>query len=272
MWRIVFRFINFYFTADTRYTVHSPFVFDFVKNVLEDSRLFYAYHSIETHRKFLLKNHKKIEVTDLGAGSKYSKQKQRSIRQIAQSALSSPRFCRILFKLCHHYQAQRILEMGTSLGISAAYLHSADTRARLITMEGCPNIAEEAKKLFKTLKLKKIEIRVGDFEKSLEEALQSLGSADLIFFDGNHRKAPTLAYFEKAMKYAQESSIFIFDDIYWSEEMMETWEQLKQDQRVRLSIDLFDMGLLFFRSEFKEKQHFKLVPWWWKPWRMGFIS
>lgn len=272
MWRLVFRFIRFYFSADTRYTIHSPFVFRFVQNILEDRRLFYSFPTIETQRKQLLQNRTTIDVTDLGAGSKFSNKKQRSIRQIANSALSSPRFCKILFKICHYYQPKTILEMGTSLGISAAYLQSADTKARLVTLEGCPEIAKTAENVFKKLKLKNIEISVGDFKQTLPEALKSLQPLDLIFFDGNHQQAPTLEYFNKALEVAHHNSIFVFDDIYWSEEMEQTWEQLKQHPTVRLSIDLFDMGLLFFNKDIKEVQHFKLVPWWWKPWRMGFLS
>ena len=269
---MIWRFIKFYFSATTKYKVHSPFVFDFIKNVLEDHRLFYAYHEVETIRKLLFTKHQEIEVTDLGAGSKYTKSNKRSIQQIAKTALSSPSFCRLLFKTANHYKPGTILEMGTSLGISTAYLKMAALNAQLITLEGCPQISAEAQKVFKRLKLKNIESRIGDFKDTLPVALQSLGVVDLIFFDGNHQKAPTLQYFKEALKFADENSVFIFDDIYWSEEMMETWERLKADEQVTLSIDLFSMGILFFKKDFKEKQHYKLVKWWWKPWIVGFLG
>jgi hypothetical protein len=34
------------------------------------------------------------------------------------------------------------------------------------------------------------------------------------------------------------------------------WEKICKDDRVTLSIDLFFIGLVFFRKEFREKQHF----------------
>lgn len=271
MFRIIRRFMQFYWSATTKYHVHSPFVFDFIENVLEDPRLFYAFHEIETIRKFLLKDHQTIQVTDLGAGSKYTKSNQREVRQIAKSALSSPAFCRKLFRIVNHYKPKQILEMGTSLGISTAYLRKGALNAQLVTLEGCPEISARAQKVFKRLKLEGIKNINGDFQQTLPDALKRMGKVDLIFFDGNHRKEPTLAYFELAMQYASEDSIFIFDDIYWSEEMLDAWEVLKADQRVRLSIDLFSMGILFFKKEIKQKQHYRLIPWWWKPWKMGFL-
>jgi predicted O-methyltransferase YrrM len=269
---IIWQFIKFYFSAKTKYKVHSPFVFDFIKNVLEDNRLFYAYHEVETVRKFLLTNTTKIEVTDLGAGSKFAKNNQRSIQQIAKTALSSPSFCRLLFKLTNHYKPDTIIEMGTSLGISTAYLRMGALNAKLLTLEGCPEISAQAQQVFKRLNLKNIEAKIGNFKTTLPEALQTIGSVDLVFFDGNHRKAPTLQYFNEAFEFANDNSVFIFDDIYWSKEMNEAWEILKDDHRVTLSIDLFSMGILFFKKEFKVKQHYKLVKWWWKPWVMGFFS
>ncbi len=272
MLAIVWRFIKFYFSANTKYRIHSPFVFDFIKNVLEDNRLFYAFHDIETVRKQLLKDEKEITVTDLGAGSKFTKSPQRSIQQIAKTALSSPSFCRLLFKTAKHYKPNTMLEMGTSLGVSAAYLKSAARNTPFITLEGCPQIAAQAKQVFRKLKLDPIDSKIGDFKHTLPEALKELKSIDLIFFDGNHRKAPTLQYFEEALEFANENSVFIFDDIYWSTEMLEAWEILKENDQVSLSIDLFSMGLLFFTKDVKEKRHYKLVKWWWKPWYMGFLK
>jgi len=219
-----------------------------------------------------LTNRTEIEVTDLGAGSKYTKSNRREIRQIAKTALSSATFCRRLFRITNHYKPGHILEMGTSLGISAAYLKKGALNANFTTLEGCPQIAKQAQQVFKRLKLENINMNVGDFKTTLPKTLDEMKQLGLVFFDGNHRKAPTLEYFEMAMRYADENSIFIFDDIYWSEEMIEAWNILKKDNRVSLSIDLFSMGILFFKKDFKEKQHYKLVPWWWKPWRMGFLG
>jgi len=80
----------------------------------------------------------------------------------------------------------------------------------------------------------------------------------MAFIDGNHRKAPTLDYFNKIMHKTNEYSCIVFDDIHWSREMEEAWEEIKRDDRVKLSIDLFFVGIVFFRKSFLEKQDFMI--------------
>ncbi|MEJ7676870.1 MAG: hypothetical protein WKG06_03130 [Segetibacter sp.] len=55
---------------------------------------------------------------------------------------------------------------------------------------------------------------------------------------------------------AIESSVFIFDDIHWSKEMEEAWKYIQQHSAVTLTIDLFFIGIVFFRREQKVPQHF----------------
>lgn len=78
---------------------------------------------------------------------------------------------------------------------------------------------------------------------------------DLIFFDGNHQKDATLRYFRQLLPLAHNESIFIFDDIHWSPGMEEAWEEIRRHPRVRVSIDTFFWGMIFFRKE-QEKEHF----------------
>jgi predicted O-methyltransferase YrrM len=87
--------------------------------------------------------------------------------------------------------------------------------------------------------------------------LNSLPKLDLVFFDGNHQKVPTLDYFHHCLTKAHENSIFIFDDIHWSSEMDEAWQQIQGHEQVSLTIDLFQFGLVFFRKGIA-KQHFTL--------------
>ncbi len=77
----------------------------------------------------------------------------------------------------------------------------------------------------------------------------------LLFIDGNHQKEATLAYFEKLLPTVHNDSVMIFDDIHWSKGMEEAWEIIKQHSEVRVTIDTFQWGLVFFRRE-QEKEHF----------------
>lgn len=269
--KMIGRFLKFYFQAWTQYRVHSPFIFTFCQEVLDDNREFYAFSQLETLREFLIADTSKIEVTDLGAGTQSRLGATRSVRAIAQSALTSPLYCRFLFRTLLLYKPKTILEMGTSLGLSTLYLAKAASQAKIITLEGCPNTAAIAQKNFDRYEATNIELRAGPFQDTLSPSLQDLQTLDFAFIDGNHRQAPTLDYFEQCLVTIDNHSILVFDDIHWSEEMEAAWEQIKAHPRVTASVDLFFMGIVFFRKDFVKKQHFKLVPQGWKPWVMGFF-
>jgi predicted O-methyltransferase YrrM len=96
----------------------------------------------------------------------------------------------------------------------------------------------------------------GSFEKTLPFISNKIEKIDLLFVDGNHRKDPTLKYFHFFLSKATNNSIFIFDDIHWSKEMEEAWKQVQAHHSVTLTIDLFFVGLVFFSTDFKVKQHF----------------
>ncbi len=265
------QFLRFFWQADTVYRVHSPFVFAFVKAVLEDRRWFYAFSRVEPVRAAMLQNYNTIEVEDYGAGSQVVKGKKRKISEIAANSLSPKHTCQRLFRIVNFLQPKTILELGTSLGISTLYMAQALNTAQVLTIEGSPAIAKLAKKNFNQLSAKNIELKVGQFESQLAGALEKLGQLDLVYLDGNHRYTPTLAYFEQCLEKAHAGTVFILDDIYWSAEMLKAWEELKAHPRVTLSIDLYFQGLLFLREDAASKQHFKLVPKRWKPWVMGFL-
>ena len=263
------RFLKFYFRAGTRYHVHSPFVFDFVENVLEDDRWFYPFTEIEGVRMHMRKDGRMIPITDLGAGSQVSKKKERSIASLAKHSANQPFVCRWLFRIVNLYKPKRMLELGTSLGISSAYQAFASQNGRLVTIEGDPEVAHLAAGNFNLLKTKNISLMEGSFDEMLPHAIQELGGLDYVFFDGNHRKKPTLLYFKKCLENAHEKSVFVFDDIHWSAGMEEAWKEIKAHPKVTISIDLFFFGVVFFRPGKKKKEHFRLVPWLWKPWAIG---
>ncbi|MBK8566613.1 MAG: class I SAM-dependent methyltransferase [Saprospiraceae bacterium] len=264
------RFLKFYWQAQTRYNVHSPFVFAFTEAVLEDDRWYYAFSEVEALREFLLPDSHQIEVTDLGAGSELTPGKLRTIGSLVKHSASRAFICQWLFRTVKHCKPKTMLELGTSLGIGTAYQAAAALNARIITIEGCPNVATYARKNMEMLKVKNVEQRLGRFEDRLPAALHDLGQLDYVFIDGNHRKEPTLHYFEQCLANAHVGSVFVFDDIHWSVGMKEAWDTIRTHPRVTVSIDLFYIGIVFFRKENKAKEHFRLVPWLWKPWRIGF--
>ncbi|MBS1742517.1 MAG: class I SAM-dependent methyltransferase [Bacteroidetes bacterium] len=254
------KYLQYYLTASNGkgHGVHSPFVFNFITKVLNDRTQYEEYNAIELLRKKLLSDKNAIEVEDFGAGSSVIKSNQRLIGKIAVSSLKPKKYAQLLYRIARYYQPSVIVELGTSLGITTAYLAQANKKAHVYTLEGARSIAAIARSNFHTLSLSNVTITEGNFSVTLPDLLQKLPVVDLAFVDGNHRKEPTLQYFQQLLLKTSPQSILVFDDIHWSKEMEEAWEIIQQHPSVTLSIDLFFIGLVFFSPEYKVKQEFTI--------------
>jgi predicted O-methyltransferase YrrM len=256
--QLALKYFKYWLTAANAkgHGVHSPFVYDFIKNILNDKRQFDCFRYIESLRSELKNDNTEINVPDFGAGSRMQLNNKRKISAIARSSLKPKKYSQLLFRIVHYYKPATIIELGTSLGITTSYLSFANPDAGIITMEGAHEVAAVARKNFNQLYLSNIKIIEGNFDETLSIVNSQLSIVDFAFIDGNHRKQPTLNYFHQLLNKASESSIFIFDDIHWSEEMEEAWNEIKQHSSVTLTIDLFFIGIVFFRTEQKTKEHF----------------
>ncbi|MGQ0738481.1 MAG: O-methyltransferase [Bacteroidota bacterium] len=257
-WQLAKKYLAYYLTASNGkgHGIHSPFLFQFITRVLNDTTKYEAYDMVENLRKQLLNDSRLFVVEDFGAGSAFLQKHQRSIRSIARNAAKSKKYGQLLFRMVKQYQPATILELGTSLGITSSYLRMAKPDARLITMEGAGEIAAVASQNFSKLALKNIELVEGNFDDTLHAVLEGFPSVDFAFIDGNHRREPTERYFDQLLGKTHNDSILVFDDIHWSSEMEEAWEAVKAHPSVRCSIDLFFVGIVIFRREFLQKQHF----------------
>ena len=270
--RLLNRYLQYFYRAKTRYDVHAPFAFAFTEQVLEDDRQYYAFRDIELLRNGLLKDKTQIAVQDYGAGSRVDQRRHREVRSIARYSAVSPSSGQLLFRLVQFLKPQTLLELGTSLGISGAYQAAAASAARMITLEGCPETAALARQHFQNLGLTSVEARIGRFEEELPAALSQLGQVDYLYIDGDHRRGATTAYLKACLPYLHPHAVVVLADIHWSNEMEAAWAELREQDGVRLSIDLFHFGLLFFRPEQKTPQQLTLIPARFKPWRMGFFG
>jgi len=258
---MLFQFITDYLkhrlTAKSRHGTHSPFVYKLADEVIYDFNDKSEYKNIEEQRKKLFNDDSVITVTDLGAGSHLNKNRTKKVSQIAKNALKSPRLAKLIYRLAKNSRAKSAIELGTCLGITTAYLAKTDAQTQVITIEGCPQTAEVARKNFRDLNLENIELHVGNFDLILPDIIAQQPSLDFVYIDGNHRKDATLNYFKWCLPKVTENSLLIFDDIYWSEGMKEAWTEIKNHPDVTITIDLFWIGLVYFKKG-QAKEHFKL--------------
>ena len=250
----IYSYIKFIIKSTNQHGVHSPFVYNlttkcfYKKNDIAKSKL------LKSYKNKLLSNKNKIKVTDFGAGSKIFKGNLRAINRVAKYAGVNSKRANLLSKIINYFEPKTILEIGTSLGIGTTALHVGNPNAKITTLEGCKNTAGVAKKQFEHFSFQNIDVVTGEFSKTLS-TLKFENSLDMVYFDGNHQKAATLEYFQHCLQFVNNESFFIFDDIHWSKEMESAWEEIKKHPKVKVTIDTFQWGIVFFRKE-QEKEHF----------------
>lgn len=256
-------YLKFLYHSKNEHGVHSPFVFDLVTKCFYDKTNYPEYSILKDYRKSLLENQNTIEVTDFGAGSRVFKNNQRKISAIAKNAGISSKNAELLFRIVRYFQPESILEIGTSLGLATSTLSLGNKNAKITSLEGCPNTLKVAKNKFQVssfkLNCENIEFVNTKFEDFLTTDNRQPTTDNLIYFDGNHSKNATLIYFELLLPTISNDSVWIFDDIHWSKDMEEAWEIIKNHPKVTVTIDTFQWGIVFFRTE-QTKEHFIINP------------
>ena len=133
--------LHWYLRASTRYDVHSPFLSSFVHEVYTDDRHYYVFDLVPQLRRYWEGRSEMIPLQSLGAPSRTTTRTQRTAASLVRSSAISDRSGRLLFRLAVWLRPERIIEFGTNAGISTVYLHAADTRTPLLTVEGNPAVA-----------------------------------------------------------------------------------------------------------------------------------
>lgn len=243
--------MNYWLDAVNEHSLHSPFLYDLYEKVIKAETE--SFPDIESLRAKLLEDHREIEVTDLGAGSKHTPHPKRLISEIAKNSLSESKFSALYLRLARHINAKTIIELGTSLGINTLYL-AKQKDSHVFTFEGSDSIADIAEISFEFGSANNIELIRGNIDTTLYSNLSRMPKADLVFMDANHQYAATKKYFEWLMMKIHHKSILILDDIHDNPGMERAWRELRKHDLVYVSIDLYRCGILFFDPSLN-KQH-----------------
>lgn len=240
----VLAFIKYWLRQVDEHSLHPPFIFNLYNEVIKtasSNRL----EKIESLRAKLLQDQTEVDLIDFGAGSRVNNGTKRQVAEIARNSSTPAKFSALLLALIKHFEYRSIFELGTSLGLNTLYL-SEEESSRITTFEGDPTLTKIAQQNFESLGRKNISIVEGNIDETLKKQVSQVKSIDLAYIDANHCYEPTLRYYELIRKKCHEKSLVVFDDIHWSKEMNLAWHELKNRPEVRISIDLFEGGLLFF--------------------------
>ena len=258
MIQTIISYLKFLWNSKNEHGIHSPFVFDLVTKCFYDKTIYPEYSILKKYRKSLLENKNFIEVTDFGAGSRVFKSNKRQISKIAKTAGISSKRAELLFRIVRYFQPESILEIGTSLGLATSALSLGNPNSKITTLEGCPNTLQECQLQLKKSNINNINPVNSEFSNYLQKYSKALplgGLGGIIYFDGNHSQTATLNYFGLLVPTITNDSVWIFDDIHWSQEMENAWQTIQNHPKVKVTIDTFQWGIVFFRAE-QEKEHF----------------
>ena len=170
----------------------------------------------------------------------------------AAGVSESSRAGRLMLRLAEATGPARVLELGTNVGISSAYLaagaRGANAAARLVTLDASPHRLAVARDLHRRLGLERITYVTGLFEDTLPAVLEEQGPFDLVYIDGDHHYEPTLGYFERIRPHVPPGGVLLFDDIRWSDGMLRAWRDIRDHPSVDVALDLYHLGLCRLRE------------------------
>ncbi len=237
--------------------IHSPFVYDLYTQCIDVKSKKAIFDRIETIRKELLRDKSSIQLNDLGSGTKSKTNTITTVADIAKRS-SAPKYkAQLLHRLTAYLKPETAIELGTSLGISTMYIASGFDKVKVYSIEGDTTLSKLAIENFNKIGLANVNQINGDFDAKLPEVLSEVQNVGIAYIDGNHNEEATLRYFKLLLAKANGDTLIIFDDIRWSKEMENAWNNICADENVSISIDMFDCGLAFSRKGVV-KQHFVL--------------
>lgn len=230
-------------------------MFEFLENIVFNTSPYYIFKPLSSYRDFLSLNKTLVNIEDFGAGSSYTKNNCRKVSSILRQSVKSKKYAELIFRIVQNSKPQTMLELGTSLGLTSMYIAKAHKSGKLISIEGSKEIAEVARKGFNKFKCNNLVQIVGNFDDELPIILADNKLIDFAFIDGNHQEVATINYFELLVKHINEDSILIFDDIHWSVGMEKAWNYIINHNSVSLSLDFFEMGIVFFFNRNQNEHH-----------------
>lgn len=215
--------IDYLLKRKSKYKIHSPFVYDFMRKVLNDHGTNRDYDTIYRIARLL------------------DKRKHISYNQRKQS--------RLLYRLVRYFEPESVVSFGklSALNTSALALGHLQTKVYL----------EESDDFLETLNSMGIVnvslIQPAEFD---SEHFKRLNTG-FVFFSRDSFEEDTWDYLADCLSHKTSESVFVFEGIHHNRDLQDAWEEIKANEDVSVTFDLYCVGLVFFREGI-EKQDFVL--------------
>ena len=250
------QYVEYYLKKVDRHSLQSPFVYQLYQDLKAHcSHCKNEFPDIEERRKALLADENEVLIKDMGAGSHRFSSRKRKIADIIRYSSSSQKFNLLYQFFCSLTPAKAVVELGTCLGLNTLYLAEV-TKKKIYTFEGADILINRIKNSLDSNE--KIEVIAGDISSTLPAFLKNRPKVDFAFLDANHTYEHTSSYYRQLMEHIHQDSIIVIGDIHWSREMQKAWKEIIQTEKVRLSLDFFECGVLFYKNGI-QKAHYVLT-------------
>jgi predicted O-methyltransferase YrrM len=248
-------YIKYTCKAKRRHGIHSPFIYDLTDNCFRLS-VSSEFESALTLLDSKLKNtEEQIDIHDFGVGSK-KLNNRRKVQDIYKTSSSKGKYGKMLHQLVQHFKPKNVLEFGTSLGIGTICMASGNKESHITTVEGCPNTHALALKNIQNSGFENITSINSTFSDFLKD--HNSEKYDMVFIDGHHDGVALMQYLSQLKPFTHNETLFILDDIRWSQSMLSAWNEIKNSQDYCVTVDLFRMGIISPRIGVQEKEHFTI--------------
>lgn len=248
-------YFQYFLRKEDRHSLQSPFVYQIYQGLKAHYRKnIDQFNEIDTLRANLLQDHSVLTIHDLGAGSHHFSSKERKVSDIVRYSTSSKKHALLYQYFCSLTRTQNVIELGTCLGVNTCYLAEV-TQGKVSTFEGADALVHKARLHLEPYK--NIQILSGNISETLPSFLKKNQPVDFALLDANHSYGPTISYFRQLLDHVREDAVMVIGDIHWSADMDRAWQEVIHSEKVTLSLDFYECGVLFFKSGL-EKAHYVL--------------
>jgi predicted O-methyltransferase YrrM len=233
--------------------VHSPYIYDFLTSVVRNKTERDIAGRVESLRREMLTDMRLISVMDLGSGSVTKAGGERRVAEIARTAAVPAKEAGLLARIVGNMEQRAwskekgiILELGTSLGISTLAMALGAPERKVMTVEGCPVLAEIARENLKRHGASNAMVMNMEFSAALESLRKEGLNVFFAFIDGNHRGTALTDYVGKIAEMGDEM-IIVADDIHLTKEMSLAWKSIAASGIAPVTMEMLRFGIFFRR-------------------------
>lgn len=252
--RHLISYIKYCFTSGHQhgFGIHSPYLFHLVTRIIEEDLPYYKYSLIEKVRKLMSQVDERIGVFN-DDGTK----RLRKIKSVVGDYAITPKYGQLLFRLVNYYKPSVILEYGTTCGISTMYMAAPNSKTSVYSLSKQPEMADLSQSMCERIAMHNIKrSKATDLMAEAQRLVQEMPEDDFLYINSaTPAEVSTLVNLRMARN--GKRFFIVVPNPYTTDEMWNVWQALKADERVKLSINIFNLGILI-ANENLQKEDFIL--------------